>query len=317
MNYLGRGEYRTLSPAEVMTQPYGRLVIMHLTILRRGVRQHLDRDAARLAAGPGGPEDGARPALPPPPAPRAWPPAGSVIADQAGGPGPERRRSWPWAAGRLARQDAALAVGPRRSRHARPRGPRTRSRGTRRSTISADDRPEPRPDGDGRDGHRRLGGEWPGQRRSQGNGRARRHGPQDGHRPRAAEPDGEPGSHAHQRDQLPVVLQRGRGPAGRREHRHARRPRHEIQVRRQLGGHRVAGARTGTGPRPGRAPRRRSASAARTATPCPGRRPAAARRGTRRSPGGPGIGAGPAAIGASGDLLLARRAARRRTFGSG
>ncbi|MEK6190777.1 MAG: DUF6498-containing protein [Chloroflexota bacterium] len=32
-NYLGRGEYRTLSPAQVMTQPYGRLVIMHLTIL--------------------------------------------------------------------------------------------------------------------------------------------------------------------------------------------------------------------------------------------------------------------------------------------
>ncbi len=32
-NYLGRGEYRTLSPAEVMIQPYGRLVIMHLTII--------------------------------------------------------------------------------------------------------------------------------------------------------------------------------------------------------------------------------------------------------------------------------------------
>ncbi len=33
MNYLGRGEYRILSPAVVMMQPYGRLVIMHLTIL--------------------------------------------------------------------------------------------------------------------------------------------------------------------------------------------------------------------------------------------------------------------------------------------
>jgi Family of unknown function (DUF6498) len=33
MNYLGRGEYRTLSPADVMIQPYGRLVIMHLTII--------------------------------------------------------------------------------------------------------------------------------------------------------------------------------------------------------------------------------------------------------------------------------------------
>jgi len=32
-NYLGRGEYKTLSPAQVMMQPYGRLVIMHLTIL--------------------------------------------------------------------------------------------------------------------------------------------------------------------------------------------------------------------------------------------------------------------------------------------
>lgn len=33
LNYLGRGEYRTLSPADVMIQPYGRLVIMHLTII--------------------------------------------------------------------------------------------------------------------------------------------------------------------------------------------------------------------------------------------------------------------------------------------
>ncbi|HEV7200842.1 MAG TPA: DUF6498-containing protein [Candidatus Limnocylindria bacterium] len=33
MNYLGRGEFRTLSPADVMIQPYGRLVIMHLTII--------------------------------------------------------------------------------------------------------------------------------------------------------------------------------------------------------------------------------------------------------------------------------------------
>ena len=32
-NYVGRREYRTLSPAEVMAQPYGRLVIMHLTII--------------------------------------------------------------------------------------------------------------------------------------------------------------------------------------------------------------------------------------------------------------------------------------------
>ena len=32
-NYVGRREYRTLSPAQVMIQPYGRLVIMHLTII--------------------------------------------------------------------------------------------------------------------------------------------------------------------------------------------------------------------------------------------------------------------------------------------
>jgi len=32
-NYLGRGEYKKLAPAQVMMQPYGRLVIMHLTIL--------------------------------------------------------------------------------------------------------------------------------------------------------------------------------------------------------------------------------------------------------------------------------------------
>jgi hypothetical protein len=32
-NYRGRGEYRTLSPAQLMTQPYGRLAIMHTTIV--------------------------------------------------------------------------------------------------------------------------------------------------------------------------------------------------------------------------------------------------------------------------------------------
>jgi hypothetical protein len=32
-NYIGRGEYKVLSAAQVMTQPYGRLVVMHLTIL--------------------------------------------------------------------------------------------------------------------------------------------------------------------------------------------------------------------------------------------------------------------------------------------
>jgi hypothetical protein len=30
---VGRGEYRTISAAEVMTQPYGRLVILHVTIV--------------------------------------------------------------------------------------------------------------------------------------------------------------------------------------------------------------------------------------------------------------------------------------------
>ena len=33
LNYVGRGEYRTISPAEVMTQPYSRLVILHVTIV--------------------------------------------------------------------------------------------------------------------------------------------------------------------------------------------------------------------------------------------------------------------------------------------
>jgi hypothetical protein len=33
MNYVGRGEYQRISPAEVMVQPYGRLVILHLTII--------------------------------------------------------------------------------------------------------------------------------------------------------------------------------------------------------------------------------------------------------------------------------------------
>lgn len=32
-NYVGRGEYRILSPAQLMTQPYGRLAVMHTTIV--------------------------------------------------------------------------------------------------------------------------------------------------------------------------------------------------------------------------------------------------------------------------------------------
>lgn len=32
-NYIGRREYRTRSPAQLMTQPYGRLVVMHVTIV--------------------------------------------------------------------------------------------------------------------------------------------------------------------------------------------------------------------------------------------------------------------------------------------
>jgi hypothetical protein len=32
-NYLGRGEYRSASPAQLMLAPYGRLVILHVTII--------------------------------------------------------------------------------------------------------------------------------------------------------------------------------------------------------------------------------------------------------------------------------------------
>jgi hypothetical protein len=32
-NYLGGGEFRTASPARLMTAPYGRVVILHLTII--------------------------------------------------------------------------------------------------------------------------------------------------------------------------------------------------------------------------------------------------------------------------------------------
>jgi len=36
LNYLGRREYRELSPAEVMAAPYGRVVILHVAILAGG-----------------------------------------------------------------------------------------------------------------------------------------------------------------------------------------------------------------------------------------------------------------------------------------
>ena len=68
MNYLGRGEYLTLSPADVMTQPYGRLVIMHLTILL-GAFVSIFFGTPRGPARPGGAEDGARPGFPPAAAP--------------------------------------------------------------------------------------------------------------------------------------------------------------------------------------------------------------------------------------------------------
>ena len=35
-NFIGAGEYLALSPAQVMQQPYGRVVVMHLTILGAG-----------------------------------------------------------------------------------------------------------------------------------------------------------------------------------------------------------------------------------------------------------------------------------------
>jgi hypothetical protein len=36
VNYLGRGEDRSLSPSELMQQPYGRVVVLHVTILVGG-----------------------------------------------------------------------------------------------------------------------------------------------------------------------------------------------------------------------------------------------------------------------------------------
>jgi len=40
-NYLGRGEYHNLSPAQLMLAPYGRLVILHVTIVMGGIASGL------------------------------------------------------------------------------------------------------------------------------------------------------------------------------------------------------------------------------------------------------------------------------------
>ena len=37
VNYLGRGEDRSLSPMELMQQPYGRVVVLHITIMGGGL----------------------------------------------------------------------------------------------------------------------------------------------------------------------------------------------------------------------------------------------------------------------------------------
>ena len=51
-NYLGRGEYRRTSPAGQMFAPYGRLVVLHITIIVGGMAIALTGAPAAAARDP-------------------------------------------------------------------------------------------------------------------------------------------------------------------------------------------------------------------------------------------------------------------------
>ena len=80
-NFIGDGEYLRSSPAAQMFAPYGRLVVLHVTIIVGGMAIAFTGAPAAAIVDPRAAQDRAGPRLPPARAPRAWRPRASATTE--------------------------------------------------------------------------------------------------------------------------------------------------------------------------------------------------------------------------------------------